>query len=82
MDKLMDPAEWSEWAEAGTRVTIGGGVLLVMDTPRLLSISGMPQGGFGPRPTVTIDPRYLDDLITALEGCRDRRQPSPSRDPH
>ncbi len=81
MNDRMNPAKWTEWTETGTTVTIGGGVLLVSDTPTRLSIAGMPQGGFGPRPTIVLDPRYLTDLITALEGCRDRRQSSPSNDP-
>ena len=67
---------WTETHAQGAVEIVGEGRLLLMNSGQNsdVVIAGLPPGGYGSRPAVTIEARDLPELIVALQQMHRQRK--------
>ena len=67
---------WTETQTGGTVKLVGEGRLLLMNSAlnTAVIIAGLPPGGYGSRPAVTVAAQDLPALIAALQELHQQRK--------
>ena len=67
---------WTETQGQGAVKLVGEGRLLLMNSAlnTAVIIAGLPPGGYGSRPAVTVEARDLPALIAALQEVHQQRK--------